>query len=89
MEELLEHSLPIDVEREILEIITSVEGVKDPHHLRTRRIGNNYAVTVHIRMDGVLSLADAHSATTLVERRIKERFGESTIVTIHTEPLKY
>lgn len=89
LEELLEHSLPIDVEREILEIITSVEGVKDPHHLRTRRIGNNYAVTVHIRMDGVLSLADAHSATTLVERRIKERFGESTIVTIHTEPLKY
>lgn len=88
LDELLEHSLSEEVEQEIVQIILSVEGVSSPHHLRTRRIGNNYAVEVHIRMNGDLSLFDAHRMTSVVERLLKERFGENTIVTIHTEPIK-
>ena len=88
LDELLEHSLPEEVEREIEQIILSVDGVSSPHHLRTRRIGNNYAIEMHIRMNGELSLCDAHHTTTIVESRLKARFGENTIVTIHTEPIK-
>lgn len=88
LDELLEHSLSEEVEQEIVQIILSVEGVSSPHHLRTRRIGNNYAVEVHIRMNGDLSLFEAHRMTSVVERLLKERFGENTIVTIHTEPIK-
>lgn len=88
LDELLEHSLPEAVEHEIQQIILSVDGVSSPHHLRTRRIGNNYAIEVHIRMNGALSLCDAHNATTVVEDRLKARFGENTIVTIHAEPIK-
>lgn len=88
LDELLEHSLPADVEREIEGIILSVDGVSAPHHLRTRRIGNNYAIEVHIRMNGELSLHEAHRVTTIVESLIKQRYGELTIVTIHTEPIK-
>ena len=88
LDELLEHSLSEEVEQEIVQIILSVEGVSSPHHLRTRRIGNNYAVEVHIRMNGDLSLFEAHRVTSVVERLLKERFGENTIVTIHTEPIK-
>ncbi len=88
VEELLERSLPADVEREIEELILSVEGVTSPHHLRTRRIGNNYAIEVHIRMDGNLTLNEAHRITTTVERQLKARFGAGTHVGIHTEPIK-
>lgn len=88
MEELLERSLPADVEREIEELILSVEGVTSPHHLRTRRIGNAYAIEVHIRMDGNMTLNQAHAITTSVEHLLKERFGPATHVGIHTEPIK-
>ena len=88
LDELLEHSLPAEVEKEIEEIILSVDGVVAPHHLRTRRIGNNYAISVHIRMDGELPLSEVHRVTTIVENLIKQRYGELTIVTIHTEPIK-
>lgn len=88
LEELLEKSLPADVEHRIMEIILSVEGVRAPHHLRTRRIGSNYAIEVHIRMDGNIALTDAHNIATQVERRIKQEFGESTHVGIHMEPTK-
>lgn len=88
LDELLEHSLPKEVEQEIEQIILSVEGVSSPHHLRTRRIGNNYAIEVHIRINGELSLYDAHHITTVVEQLLKARFGADTIVTIHAEPIK-
>ena len=88
LDELLEHSLPKDIEQEIKQIILSVDGVSSPHHLRTRRVGNSYAIEVHIRMDGELSLHDAHRITSIVEDGLKSRFGENTIVTIHPEPIK-
>ena len=88
VDELLERSLPNDIEQQIEQTILSVDGVTSPHHLRTRRIGNNYAIEVHIRMDGNLTLHEAHRITSAVERRLKEQFGEGTHVGIHTEPIK-
>ena len=88
LEELLERSLPMDVEQRIEQIILSVDGVSSPHHLRTRRIGSAYAIEVHIRMDGNLTLTQAHAVTTAVERLLKQEFGDSTHVGIHTEPVK-
>ena len=58
--ELTESSLNADVEREIEEIITSFPGICEPHNLRTRHIGNRIAIEAHIRMDGDISLRDAH-----------------------------
>ena len=88
LEELLERSLPKQVEEQILEIILSVDGVTSPHHLRTRRIGSNYAIEVHIRMDGNMTLHEAHKVTTTVEQRLKQYFGPNTHVGIHPEPVK-
>lgn len=88
IDELLERSLPTEIEQQIEQTILSVDGVTSPHHLRTRRIGNNYAIEVHIRMDGNLTLHEAHCITSAVERRLKEQFGEGTHVGIHTEPIK-
>lgn len=86
--ELLEHSLPASTEEEIRTIILSVEGVSSPHHLRTRRIGYNYAIDVHIRMDGGKTLTETHLTTSVVEKRLKERYGTGTYVIIHAEPEK-
>ena len=85
--ELTERSLPAETENEMMEIIRSVEGVEDPHNLRTRRIGNRVAAEVHIRLDGALTLDEAHERATEVERRFKARFGEHSHIIIHMEPL--
>lgn len=88
LDELLERSLPAEVEQRIEQIILSVDGVSSPHHLRTRRIGSAYAIEIHIRMDGNMTLHEAHRITTTVEQRLKTEFGENTHVGIHTEPVK-
>ena len=86
--ELTEQSLPDSTEREIIGLIESVEGVSQPHNLRTRRIGNRIAAEVHIRLDGTLSLNEAHEKASAIERLFKDRFGENAHIIIHMEPRK-
>ena len=86
--ELTDQSLSADEEREIEAIITSFDGVSEPHNLRTRHIGNRIAIESHVRMDGNLSLSTVHEQATAIERKLKERFGSETLVTIHMEPKK-
>lgn len=88
VDELLEKSLPEDVEKEIEQTVLSFPGVSQPHHLRTRRIGNYYAIELHVRMDGKITLEEAHSTATAIENRLKEMFGKGTHVGIHVEPTK-
>lgn len=88
VDELLEKSLPEDVEKEIEQTVLSFPGVSQPHHLRTRRIGNYYAIELHVRMDGKITLEEAHSTATAIENTLKEMFGKGTHVGIHVEPMK-
>ena len=86
--ELTERSLPADTEQEIEQIIQSFDDVCQPHNLRTRRIGNRIAIEAHVRMDGQLPLHVVHERATTIERKLKDRFGIWTHVTLHMEPIK-
>ena len=86
--ELLEKSLPRAVEEEILQIISATPNVYNPHNLRTRRIGADIAIEVHIRVEGSMSVYDSHEISKEIERALRERYGEHTAVAIHIEPLK-
>ena len=86
--ELLEKSLPHAVEEEIISIISSTPNVYQPHNLRTRRIGSNIAIEVHIRVDGSMTVQDSHEISRTIENALRTRFGEQTAVAIHIEPLK-
>ena len=86
--ELTDSSLPKETEAEMLEIIRGIDGVQDPHSLRTRRVGNRIVAEVHIRLDGSQSLSEAHEKATEVERRIKARFGQQSHIVVHMEPVK-
>lgn len=88
LDELLERSLPDDVEQRITDLVLSVPGVSQPHHLRTRRIGNRYSIDLHIRMDGSLPLSEAHDRATRVERKLRDEYGQDTYINVHVEPVK-
>lgn len=87
VDELLEKSLPAEVENKILKTILTFPGVSSPHDLRTRRIGSYYAIEVHVRMDGKMPLEEAHHTATAIENKLKEQFGKSTHIGIHVEPV--
>ena len=84
--DLLEQSLPDAVEEEILQLVAALSGVSKPHNLRTRRIGNHYAIELHILMDGNITLREAHDKASEVEETLKNHYGQETHVAVHMEP---
>lgn len=88
LDEMLERSLPAQTEQEILRIVSSDSEIRSPHNLRTRRIGSAIVIDVHVRVDGGMSVARSHELTVGIERRLRERFGSQTMISIHVEPVK-
>lgn len=84
--DLMEQSLPDKIENEMLELVKGIPGVAKPHNLRTRRIGNHYAIEIHIMMDGDITLREAHDKATEVEEVLREHYGKETHVAVHVEP---
>lgn len=89
LSELIETSLPKEKEKEILHLTKSVNGVYNPHELKTRRIGNQIAIDIHIEVKKSLNIEQAHSIATEVEYLLKEKYGDETFISIHTEPLNF
>lgn len=86
--DLLEKSLPADIEKEIVNIVESEPGVSDVHKLCTRRIGSNIAIEMHLRMPGETTLKVSHEHASNIERMLREHFGENTHISLHVEPEK-
>ncbi len=86
--ELLEESLPKATEDRITAIVYEDKMVSDVHNLYTRRIGNNIAIEMHLRLPGNITLADAHHHTSVIERKLRNEFGAGTHIMMHMEPTK-
>ncbi len=84
--ELLEKSLPQETEKSIIETIEAHPDVIFQHNLKTRKIGNIFAIDVHIKLDKDISFVKSHDVATEIEVSLREKFGEKTVTNIHTEP---
>jgi len=87
IKELLESSIPKKEEEDIIRVITNTDGVKKYHHLRTRKVGNAYAIDVHIKLDQNISFVKSHDIATDLEKQLRAIYGNNTLLSIHTEPL--
>ena len=84
--ELLEASLPEDVEKDIRDTATSVPGVRNIHELKTRRNGMSYIIDAHILVDPTISVVESHDIASRVEEALTLKFGTETQINIHVEP---
>jgi cation diffusion facilitator family transporter len=85
--ELIETSLPKEHELEIMNIAAAVKGVFEPHDLKTRKIGNQIAIDIHIRVHKDLNVEQAHDITIELEDTLRAKYGEDTFISVHIEPL--
>ena len=84
--ELLETSLPEDIEKEITQTAMEVAGVNDIHELKTRRNGISFIIDAHIVVSPDMTVVEAHDIATAVEDRLREKYGNETQISIHVEP---
>jgi len=70
----------------VREIIRSNPRVRHWHNLRTRTVGREIFLDVHILVEPSMSVADAHRITENLERELDEKIARPVNITIHVEP---
>jgi cation diffusion facilitator family transporter len=64
----------------------SIEGILDCHKVRTRGTEIGYWIDLHLLVEPELTTRESHKIASMVERRLKDAYGEETDVVIHIEP---
>jgi len=86
LHELTEGGLSRDEIANIESAIQSVEGMRDWHYLRTRRVGRETFIDLHVLVDPRLSIVEAHRISTDVETALHRACRYPANVTVHVEP---
>ncbi len=86
LQELVDHGLDKEQIAKIQQKILTVPGVQELHMLRTRKMGGNALVDVHILVQPRLSVSEAHQISETVRARLIGEIDEVTDVTIHIDP---
>ncbi len=86
VQELVDTALEPEMVEQIKQTILSIDDVRQLHMLRTRRMGHNALVDVHIQVSPKLSVSEGHHITESVETSLKHKFEEVNDVTVHIDP---
>lgn len=86
MMELIDTALEPKKVQRIRHVINDVEGVTDIHMLRTRRMGGNALVDVHVEVKPRLSVSEGHQISEYVRVKLINSITEVTDVTVHIDP---
>lgn len=70
----------------LFEASQSVDGVKNPHAARIRKIASHYDIDLDIEAKPTLTLFEAHELSEKVEEAIREAISDVYTITIHIEP---
>lgn len=84
--ELMEGSVEEDVLQSIKSILDEHPDVKSWHKLRTRKVGRELFVDVHILVEPELSVNKGHQIAEEVESIVKKAFTRPVNVLTHVEP---
>lgn len=84
--ELIDTALDEEQVEKIRETIKAVDGVEALHMLRSRRMGPDALIDVHIQVQPRLSVSEGHQISEMVRRRVIDDIEEVTDVTVHIDP---
>ncbi|MFP4467269.1 MAG: cation diffusion facilitator family transporter [Candidatus Goldiibacteriota bacterium] len=84
--ELTDKAAPRHIRGEIEDLCKSVQGVKNCHKCRTRKLGCGWEVDIHIQVEGKLSVTEGHEISGRVKHLLLEKGPDIVDVIIHIEP---
>ena len=84
--ELVDTALEPDRVEAIRRAILETDGVVSLHILRSRRMGGEALVDVHIQVSPTISVSEGHYVSETVRRRVIAEIDEVTDVMVHIDP---
>jgi cation diffusion facilitator family transporter len=84
--ELTEGAIDPETIECVKEIINSDSSIRQWHQLRTRTVGREVFLDIHILVDANLNVAAAHEISERLEKALDEQISRPTNITVHIEP---
>ncbi len=85
-EEFAERAVDSQTIEQIERIITSEKRIRQWHKLRSRSVGREIFIDLHILVDPRLSITDAHEISEALEIALHAQLSRPVNITIHIEP---
>lgn len=85
VEELVDTAMSESYVREIQRETEGAEGVRGVHSLRTRRMGPDVFLDIHLQVDPAISVSEGHHIGEWVTRSLLDRFPDIADVTVHID----
>jgi cation diffusion facilitator family transporter len=86
LDQLVDAGAPRAQRKQLERLALEVDGVRAAHALRTRYVGSDLAVDVHLEVDAELSVADGFAIARRVKRTLLERGPDVADVIVQLEP---
>jgi len=83
-----ERSIPTKERQAIARAVESVSGVRGWHRLRTRMVGREVFMDMHVLVDARLSVAEAHGIIDAVESEVRSSLDRPVNLLVHYEPTR-
>jgi len=84
--DLIDTAISKDKVDKIETIIKGVSGVIGVHDIKTRSIGHDIALDVHVTVNPTLTVAQGHAIATNIENELKNKLGNVGFISVHIEP---
>jgi cation diffusion facilitator family transporter len=86
LRELTEGAVDSDTIERIRDVINADSSIRQWHKLRTRTVGREVFLDLHILVDPDLNIAAAHEISESLENALDERISRPVNITVHIEP---
>ena len=86
LDQLIDAGAPAADRRRIEELALQVDGVEAAHAVRTRYVGADLAVDLHVEVDGGLSVGEGHAVAVAVRRKLIEEGPNVIDALVQIEP---
>jgi cation diffusion facilitator family transporter len=86
IDQLIDAGAPAAERRRIEKLALEVDGVEAAHAVRTRYVGSELAVDLHVEVDGGLSVGEGHAIAKAVRQKLVEDGPNVTDAVVQIEP---
>jgi cation diffusion facilitator family transporter len=88
LRDLMDTAPPISIEAQVRTASQNVDGVAETEQCRVRKMGLEYYVDLHVRVDGSITVTEGHGIAHRVKDAVRQAVPEVADVLVHIEPAR-
>ncbi len=85
VKELVDTAMPLEKQRLLTRVANETEGVKAVNRIKSRRMGSDFLLDIHLQVDPRVSVSEGHEIGVRAEHRILDAVPEVREVTFHID----